>query len=171
MIDTLVAKTCTPCRGGVPPLTPQEAEHLHLHVPQWEVRDEVRRIERTFRIPNFRCARSTSSRTRRGRRYSRLLSRTHLVTLPVRPYRKRRTISDGLSGASGSRATLCPLAIRRLAYHGTEQAAGQDRRIRCWGAGLDLGLRVVRMLCTNAALQNATSQPIISVPLHRTSEC
>ena len=56
MIDTLVAKTCTPCRGGVPPLTPQEAEHLHLHVPQWEVRDEARRIERTFRVRNFREA-------------------------------------------------------------------------------------------------------------------
>ncbi len=56
MIDTLVAKTCTPCRGGVPPLTPQEAEHLHLHVPQWEVRDEARRIERTFRFRNFREA-------------------------------------------------------------------------------------------------------------------
>ena len=36
MIDTLVAKTCTPCRGGIPPLTPQEAEHFHVHVPQWE---------------------------------------------------------------------------------------------------------------------------------------
>ena len=34
MIDTLVAKTCTPCRGGIPPLTPQEAEHFHVHVPQ-----------------------------------------------------------------------------------------------------------------------------------------
>ena len=49
MIDTLVAKTCTPCRGGIPPLTTQEAEHFHIHVPQWEVRDEARRIERTFR--------------------------------------------------------------------------------------------------------------------------
>ena len=56
MIDTLVAKTCTPCRGGVPPLTPQEAERFHLRVPQWEVRDEARRIERTFRFRNFREA-------------------------------------------------------------------------------------------------------------------
>ena len=48
MIDTLVAKTCTPCRGGIPPLTPQEAEHFHVHVPQWEICNEARRIERTF---------------------------------------------------------------------------------------------------------------------------
>jgi 4a-hydroxytetrahydrobiopterin dehydratase len=53
MVDTLVAKTCTPCRGGIPPITPQEAEHFHVHVPQWEVRDEARRIERTFRFRNF----------------------------------------------------------------------------------------------------------------------
>ena len=56
MVDALVAKTCTPCRGGIPPLTPQEAEHFHVHVPQWEVRDEARRIERTFRLGNFREA-------------------------------------------------------------------------------------------------------------------
>ena len=29
MTGTLVAKTCTPCRGGIPPLTPQEAEGHH----------------------------------------------------------------------------------------------------------------------------------------------
>jgi 4a-hydroxytetrahydrobiopterin dehydratase len=53
MVDTLAAKTCTPCKGGIPPLTPQEAEHFHVHVPQREVRDEARRIERTFRLRNF----------------------------------------------------------------------------------------------------------------------
>ena len=53
MVDTLVTKTCTPCRGGIPPLTPQEAERFHVHVSQWEVRDDARRIERTFRFRNF----------------------------------------------------------------------------------------------------------------------
>ena len=53
MVDTLVAKTCAPCRGGIPPLTPQEAERFHVHVPRWEVREEARRIERTFRFRNF----------------------------------------------------------------------------------------------------------------------
>ena len=56
MIDTLVEKTCTPCKGCIPPLTPQEAEHFHVHVPQWEIRDEARCIERTFRFRNFREA-------------------------------------------------------------------------------------------------------------------
>jgi len=56
MVDTLLGKKCAPCRGGVPSLTPQEAEHFHVHVPQWEVRDQARRIERTFRFRNFREA-------------------------------------------------------------------------------------------------------------------
>ena len=56
MVDTLIDKTCTPCKGGVPPLTPQEAEGFHAQVPQWEVRDGARRIERTFRCGNFREA-------------------------------------------------------------------------------------------------------------------
>lgn len=56
MVDTLEGKTCTPCKGGIPPLSPQEAEGLHAHVPQWGVRDEALRIERTFRFRNFREA-------------------------------------------------------------------------------------------------------------------
>jgi 4a-hydroxytetrahydrobiopterin dehydratase len=56
MVETLVGKTCTPCKGGIPPLTVQEAERFHAEVPKWEVRDEARRIERTFRFGNFREA-------------------------------------------------------------------------------------------------------------------
>lgn len=56
MVDTLVGRTCTPCKGGIPPLTPQEAEGLHAQVPQWDVRDKALRIERNFRFRNFREA-------------------------------------------------------------------------------------------------------------------
>jgi 4a-hydroxytetrahydrobiopterin dehydratase len=56
MVDTLAGKTCTPCKGGVPPLTPQEAERLRAQVPTWEVGDEARRVERTFRFRDFREA-------------------------------------------------------------------------------------------------------------------
>ncbi|HIN93948.1 MAG TPA: pterin-4-alpha-carbinolamine dehydratase, partial [Alphaproteobacteria bacterium] len=27
MTDSLNTKTCTPCQGGIPPLTPEEANH------------------------------------------------------------------------------------------------------------------------------------------------
>ena len=47
-------KTCTPCRGGVPPLTPQEAEALREQAPEWTLVDDARRIERSFRFRDFR---------------------------------------------------------------------------------------------------------------------
>ena len=56
MTKTLLEKTCTPCRGGVPPLTQQEAETLLAEAPEWTLRDEAHRIERTFRFENFREA-------------------------------------------------------------------------------------------------------------------
>jgi 4a-hydroxytetrahydrobiopterin dehydratase len=52
-ITTLVEKTCTPCRGGVPPLSPEEVESLHKQVPEWTIRDDAHRIERTYRFKNF----------------------------------------------------------------------------------------------------------------------
>ena len=53
MIDTLAQKSCTPCKGGIPPLMVQEAERLHAQVPQWELRDDAKRIERRFKLRNF----------------------------------------------------------------------------------------------------------------------
>ena len=51
--EPLSAKTCTPCRGGIPPLTPEEVEEQHRQTPAWDVRDDSHRIERTFRFKNF----------------------------------------------------------------------------------------------------------------------
>ncbi len=56
MPDALAEKTCTPCRGGIPPLTQEEAERLRAQVPDWELRDDAHRIERSFRFRNFREA-------------------------------------------------------------------------------------------------------------------
>ena len=46
----LAEKTCTPCRGGVPPLTAQQAEELRVQAPEWALLDDAHRIERTFRF-------------------------------------------------------------------------------------------------------------------------
>jgi 4a-hydroxytetrahydrobiopterin dehydratase len=54
--DTLAEKTCTPCRGGIPPLARDEALRLQAQVPDWELRDDAHRIERTFRFRNFQEA-------------------------------------------------------------------------------------------------------------------
>jgi 4a-hydroxytetrahydrobiopterin dehydratase len=56
MADTLVGKSCTPCKGGIPPLTAEEAGRFQAQVPKWELRDEAQRIEHTFRFKNFREA-------------------------------------------------------------------------------------------------------------------
>lgn len=56
MTAALAEKSCTPCRGGVPPLTPEEASGLHRQAPGWELRDGAKRIERTYRFRNFREA-------------------------------------------------------------------------------------------------------------------
>ena len=53
MVDALLGKTCTPCKGGIPPLTPLEVERLHAQVRQWEVRDDAKRIERKFKFRDF----------------------------------------------------------------------------------------------------------------------
>jgi len=49
----LAEKNCSPCRGGIPPLTEQEAEAYHAQAPDWALLDQGRRIERTYRFRNF----------------------------------------------------------------------------------------------------------------------
>jgi 4a-hydroxytetrahydrobiopterin dehydratase len=49
----LAEKSCTPCRGGIPPLTEEEAAAYHVQAPDWELLDQAKRIERTYRFKNF----------------------------------------------------------------------------------------------------------------------
>ena len=56
MPETLANKACTPCRGGIPPLTREQAELFRAQTPDWQLSDEARRIERSFRFHNFREA-------------------------------------------------------------------------------------------------------------------
>jgi 4a-hydroxytetrahydrobiopterin dehydratase len=53
MAIALVEKSCTPCRGGIPPLTREAAESFHLQAPDWSLLDEAKR---TYRFKNFREA-------------------------------------------------------------------------------------------------------------------
>jgi 4a-hydroxytetrahydrobiopterin dehydratase len=52
----LAQKTCTPCQGGIPPLTAEEAEGYRVQAPDWALLDDGRRIERTYRFKDFREA-------------------------------------------------------------------------------------------------------------------
>ena len=56
MSGTLVNKSCTPCRGGIPPLTREQAELPHAQAPDWQLPEDAHHIERSFRFRNFREA-------------------------------------------------------------------------------------------------------------------
>ena len=53
MATALARKSCTPCRGGVPPLSRETAEDYRREAPDWALVDDATRIERTYRFKNF----------------------------------------------------------------------------------------------------------------------
>jgi 4a-hydroxytetrahydrobiopterin dehydratase len=54
-MSDLAAKTCVPCRGGVPPLKGEELAAFEKRVDSWNV-IEGHHITKTFKFPNFREA-------------------------------------------------------------------------------------------------------------------
>jgi len=52
----LTDKTCTPCRGGVPPLTIEEARRYLEQAPNWTLLDDGGQIDRKFWFSGFREA-------------------------------------------------------------------------------------------------------------------
>ena len=54
-MSELAAKTCVPCRGGVPPLKGEALGSFQRQVPAWRV-NEDHHITKTFGFPNFRQA-------------------------------------------------------------------------------------------------------------------
>ena len=53
MASILAEKSCTPCRGGIPPLTREAAEEYRRQAPDWALLDEATRIQRSYRFKNF----------------------------------------------------------------------------------------------------------------------
>ncbi|MDP6723527.1 MAG: 4a-hydroxytetrahydrobiopterin dehydratase [Pirellulaceae bacterium] len=56
MTSELTGKTCTPCRGGIPPLTRPEAEALLAETAGWELLEEGHTISRDYQFADFREA-------------------------------------------------------------------------------------------------------------------
>jgi 4a-hydroxytetrahydrobiopterin dehydratase len=56
MTELLVEQTCVPCRGGIPPLSLDEARHYLRQAPEWALQDDGRLLQRTFRTANFRAS-------------------------------------------------------------------------------------------------------------------
>lgn len=55
---------CVPCRGGIPPLSPDEIERLRPQVADWQVteQDGIPRLVRTFRVKGFTGALDLANR-------------------------------------------------------------------------------------------------------------
>jgi 4a-hydroxytetrahydrobiopterin dehydratase len=49
----LIAKKCTPCQGGIPPMTNLEASKLLQSLPGWELLENATKLKRTFGGKNF----------------------------------------------------------------------------------------------------------------------
>jgi len=49
----LTARKCTPCQGGVLPMSCDVAEKYLSEAPGWELRDNATRVKRTFKFDNF----------------------------------------------------------------------------------------------------------------------
>ncbi len=54
MATDIAQKTCTPCRGGVPPLTPEEASDYLSQTPGWELLEEAHLLRCKFKFADFR---------------------------------------------------------------------------------------------------------------------
>jgi len=54
-MEDLAAKSCVPCRGGVPALQGKELENLQRQVPDWVVVNG-HHIKRAFTFPDFASA-------------------------------------------------------------------------------------------------------------------
>jgi 4a-hydroxytetrahydrobiopterin dehydratase len=52
MTNKLSKKKCIPCKGGIPPLTPDEIKPLHDQLPSWSVIDN-HHLEKEFLFANF----------------------------------------------------------------------------------------------------------------------
>ena len=52
----LTARSCVPCRGGVPPLTEAEARRLCEAVPAWALLENGTRLVRRFEFRDFKAA-------------------------------------------------------------------------------------------------------------------
>lgn len=53
---SLSDKTCVPCRGGIPPLTENEARAYAAATPEWKLVENGTRLFRRFEFADFKAA-------------------------------------------------------------------------------------------------------------------
>ena len=55
-MSEIAQKTCTPCKGGVQPMTGAESAAMLRQTPEWQLIDDGRRIMRDFKFKDFTTA-------------------------------------------------------------------------------------------------------------------
>ncbi len=50
---TLSKKHCVPCKGGIPPLTEEQAKELKKQTPLWDLKEKASKLYREFQFKNF----------------------------------------------------------------------------------------------------------------------
>ena len=53
---SLNTKSCVPCRGGIPPLTEDEARAYAVATPEWQLLENGTRLFRRFEFADFKAA-------------------------------------------------------------------------------------------------------------------
>lgn len=56
MTDVLSSKACAPCQGGIPPLTPGEANHYLAQTQDWKLLQDGTLIARDYSFDDFKEA-------------------------------------------------------------------------------------------------------------------
>jgi 4a-hydroxytetrahydrobiopterin dehydratase len=53
MSDQLTGKVCTPCQGGIAPLSAAQTEALRPQIPKWDITDNATWVRRSFTFDDF----------------------------------------------------------------------------------------------------------------------
>lgn len=56
MSEDMRHRSCTPCRGGIPPLGAEEVQTYLADRPDWQASEDAKRIERRLRFADFKSA-------------------------------------------------------------------------------------------------------------------
>jgi 4a-hydroxytetrahydrobiopterin dehydratase len=52
-MEGLAARSCVPCRGGIPPLTEASAREMVARTPSWSLAEAATRLQRRFEFRDF----------------------------------------------------------------------------------------------------------------------
>jgi hypothetical protein len=117
MAETLAEKKCTPCRGGTPPLTLEEAERFQSQTPNWELRDDGMRPFRCAPRKSRDCTRTILSWRARsiGRSIGRMALPIVSEVRTLEPWQPRAIV---LSRFSAEPAFSVAVIVRHLRLNG-----------------------------------------------------